>query len=156
RVNDAHGHAAGDAVLMQMRGRLEPVFRATDWLVRWGGEEFLIVARSISRQHAAELAERVRAAVAGQPFVLDDGRLLQRSCSLGFACFPLAVAHPRALDWSATLDLADAALYAAKRSGRNAWAGVVDAGGLDESALRQRRSGTEWLEGGELRLLRSG
>lgn len=155
RVNDAHGHAAGDAVLMQMRGRLEPVFRATDWLVRWGGEEFLIVARSTSRQHAAELAERVRAAVAGQPFVLDDGRLLQRSCSLGFACLPLAVAHPRALDWSATLDLADAALYAAKRSGRNAWAGVTGAGDLDAVALQQRRSSAEWLASGELPLVRS-
>lgn len=155
RVNDEHGHAAGDAALTQMRGRLEPVFRATDWLVRWGGEEFLIVARSTSRQHAVELAERVRAAVAGQPFVLDDGRQLARSCSLGFACFPLAVTQPRALDWSATLDLADAALYTAKRSGRNAWAGVVDAGNLDEAALHQRGSSAEWLASGELPLLSS-
>ena len=73
RINDAHGHMAGDAVLMQMRGRLEQVFRATDYLVRWGGEEFLIVARGTPRSRAAELAERARLAVAALPFDLGAG-----------------------------------------------------------------------------------
>ncbi len=156
RVNDEHGHAAGDAVLSQMRGRLAPVFRETDYLVRWGGEEFLIVARGAARAHAAELAERARQAVAEQPFVLDDGSRLQRSCSLGFACFPLSTAHPRALDWAATLDLADAALYAAKHSGRNTWVGVLDAGSLDEAALRKHPPSKAWLQSGELTVLRRG
>ena len=61
QVNDAHGHAAGDAVLMQMRERLQQAFRQGDHLVRWGGEEFLIVARGSSRHRAAELAERAAA-----------------------------------------------------------------------------------------------
>jgi diguanylate cyclase (GGDEF)-like protein len=111
-VNDRYGHAAGDAVLKQMSDRLGTVFRETDYLVRWGGEEFLVVARATPHTHAAELAERLRAAVADQPFELDDGSLLARTCSIGFCCFPLSAQHPGALDWSATVNIADAALYA--------------------------------------------
>ena len=154
RINDQHGHAAGDAVLQQMRERLQPVFRESDWLVRWGGEEFLIVARGTSRRHAAELAERVRQRVAGQPFRLDDGSPLAVSCSLGFACFPLSPVQ--APDWTTTVDLADAALYQAKRSGRNAWVGVTDAGQADAATLAERRgSAAQWLEEGRLSVLRS-
>lgn len=154
RINDEQGHAAGDAVLQQMRARLEPVFRESDWLVRWGGEEFLIVARGTSRRHAAELAERVRQRVAGEPFRLDDGRPLAVSCSLGFACFPLSTQWGP--DWAATVDLADAALYQAKRSGRDAWVGVLDAGQADVAALAERRgSAAAWLEEGRLTVVRS-
>ena len=90
QVNDGHGHAAGDAVIREMCARLVEVFRDSDYLVRWGGEEFLVVARGTARTHAAELAERARAAVADQPFALDDGSLLSRTCSIGFCCFPLS------------------------------------------------------------------
>ncbi|CAN5159973.1 ligand-binding sensor domain-containing diguanylate cyclase [soil metagenome] len=149
-INDEHGHAAGDAVLMQMRSRLQPVFREGDHLVRWGGEEFLIVARSSSRAHAAELAERARAMVAETPFTLPVGGAIPISCSLGFACFPLATAQPRALDWSAVIALADSALFAAKAAGRNGWAGVLglrDGGAAIELNSLQSlalRTLTEW------------
>ncbi len=123
-VNDQHGHAAGDAVLMQMRARLEPVFRASDHLVRWGGEEFLIVARATARERAEELAERVCDAVRAEPFALADGRSLAGTCSLGFACFPFDVRKPRTATWQEVVDLADISLYTAKRSGRNTWVGV--------------------------------
>jgi len=136
QVNDAHGHAAGDAVLVQMRQRLQLAFRQGDHLVRWGGEEFLIVARGLPRARAAELAERVRAAVAGEPFVLDDGTPVARSCSVGFAAFPLAPALPTALDWTAVVDLADAALFVVKRQGRDGWLGLVDAQAADAATLR--------------------
>ncbi len=123
-VNDQHGHAAGDAVLMQMRARLEPVFRASDHLVRWGGEEFLIVARATGRERAEDLAERVCDAVRAEPFALADGRRIAGTCSLGFASFPFDTRKPRAATWQEVVDLADIALYAAKRSGRDAWVGV--------------------------------
>lgn len=129
QVNDLHRHAGGDAVLRQMRARLAPIFRESDYLVRWGGEEFLVLARSTSREHAAGLAERVRAAVADTPFMLDDGSKLWCTCSLGYAAFPLAPSSPRAHDWAAVLDLADSALFAAKHRGRNGWVGVQQATG---------------------------
>ncbi len=127
QVNDSHGHAAGDAVLMQMRSRLLQVFRDSDHIVRWGGEEFMVVARGSDRRHAAELAERARAAVADQAFELPDGRRLHRSCSIGFAAFPLAPAVAQQQDWSLAVNCADAALYAVKYGGRDGWLGLVDA-----------------------------
>lgn len=137
QVNDQYGHAAGDSVLEQMRGRLEQVFREADYLVRWGGEEFLVVARGGSRHGAAELAERARRAVGEQAFELPGGRLLARSCSIGFACWPLDPDRPRAVGWATVLNLADAALYRAKREGRNRWVGVLGAAGLPEHELHE-------------------
>ncbi|MEH0168213.1 two-component regulator propeller domain-containing protein [Roseateles microcysteis] len=157
-VNDEHGHAGGDAVLVQMRERLQPVFREADYLVRWGGEEFLIVARAASREHAIELAERARAMVADRPFILPDGAQVTRSCSVGFAVFPLSRQHPRAVDWAGVVTLADGALYAAKRAGRNRWVGVLGADEQLSAAELQRRvraSATEWLADPALQVVRS-
>jgi diguanylate cyclase (GGDEF)-like protein len=126
-VNDEHGHPAGDAVLVQMRERLQEVFRESDYLVRWGGEEFLVVARGTSREGLPELAERARSVVASRPFFLPDGTAVNASCSIGYACFPLNRTQPRAEHWSEVMALADAALYAAKREGRNRWVGVQSA-----------------------------
>jgi len=149
-VNDLHGHAAGDAVLTQMRSRLEQVFRDSDYMVRWGGEEFLLVARWIPRKHAIELAERARLAVADQPFVLGDGRELHCTCSIGFACFPIAPRFPGLMVWSETVNLADAALLLAKTRGRNAWVGVRDTGTLTEAQLRARPSPAAWIAEGAI------
>ncbi|MBH9552238.1 ligand-binding sensor domain-containing diguanylate cyclase [Inhella gelatinilytica] len=148
QVNDQHGHAAGDSVLVQMRERLQEVFRESDYLVRWGGEEFLVVARASDRHSAAELAERARRAVAERPFELPQGRTLLRTCSIGFACYPLLPLHPRTTGWTVVVDLADAALYQAKRGGRNRWVGVVDAGKWTVQALADLHPSGEGLPEG--------
>ena len=124
QVNDRHGHAAGDAVLIQMRERLREVFRESDYLIRWGGEEFLMLARATHRDDACLVAERIRRAVADREFVLPDGARLRKTCSIGFACFPFLPSAPRQLSWSEVVELADQGLYLAKRSGRNAWAAL--------------------------------
>ncbi len=155
QVNDQHGHAAGDAVLVQMRQRLQQAFRQADYLVRWGGEEFLIVARTTTRAQATELAERVRGSVADVPFVLADGTLLHKTCSVGFAAFPLAPAWPTALEWPAVVDLADQALYAVKHHGRNGWLGVVEARAESADALREaaRQPLGQWAASGAVHLV---
>ncbi|HET8775502.1 MAG TPA: two-component regulator propeller domain-containing protein [Thermoanaerobaculia bacterium] len=117
-VNDRYGHAAGDAVLVELAHLLQQTFRTSDHVVRWGGEEFLIVARTVDGSQAAELAEKLRVAVAEHPFVLPDGTVLQRTCSIGVAVWPLSPA----VKWERAVDLADGALYEAKRAGRNRWA----------------------------------
>jgi diguanylate cyclase (GGDEF)-like protein len=157
RVNDEHGHAAGDAVLVQMHDRLLQAFRQGDHLVRWGGEEFLIAARNIARDRAAELAERARSVVVDTPFVLDDGRLLTCSCSVGFAAYPLAPDWPTALDWAAVVGLADAALYAVKRSGRNGWMGLLRARAESAEALRAAAAQplAQWQASGDVDTLAS-
>ncbi|MBT9504899.1 MAG: diguanylate cyclase [Burkholderiaceae bacterium] len=133
RVNDAHGHAAGDAVLVQLAERLRHVFRETDSLVRWGGEEVLVLVRETSRDDAADLAARVCAAVRGQPFDIGDGQALSVTTSIGFVAFPLDPQQPRAWEWQASLGLADSALYAAKARGRDGYVGAVKANGLTPS-----------------------
>ncbi len=130
RINDVHGHAAGDAVLVQLAARLRQVFRETDSLVRWGGEEILALARETDRCDAAELAARVCAAVSDEPFEIGPGETVRVTVSIGFCAFPLDPRHPRLWDWRACLALADSALYAAKAQGRNGYVGAVRANGL--------------------------
>lgn len=127
RVNDVHGHAAGDAVLVTLAERLRHVFRATDSLVRWGGEEVLVLVRATQREDAAELAARACAAVRDLPFDIGFGQSVAVTVSIGFAAFPLDPRRPRAWDWPATLALADSALYAAKDRGRDGYVGAVEA-----------------------------
>jgi diguanylate cyclase (GGDEF)-like protein len=112
-LNDAAGHAAGDAALRQVAGLLQRELRSVDLVARSGGEEFAIVLPRAGVTEAAETAERLRAAVAesrveGVPL----GRL---TISIGVATFPAD-----ARDGATLMDCADAALYAAKRAGRNA------------------------------------
>jgi diguanylate cyclase (GGDEF)-like protein len=123
-VNDRYGHGAGDSILVQMQVRLREVFRESDYVIRWGGEEFLVLARATHRDEARVVAERMRRAVADRDFELPDGGRLSKTCSIGFACFPFLPEQPRLLSWSQVVELADQGLYIAKRSGRNAWAAL--------------------------------
>ena len=122
-LNDAEGHRAGDGVLVTFAGLLRATCRASDTIARWGGEEFLILCRETSADEAAVLAERVRLAVRDHRF----GTALRVTCSIGFAKFPDA----RTPAWEQAVARADAALYEAKRQGRNRW---VDARDLDAAA----------------------
>jgi diguanylate cyclase (GGDEF)-like protein len=106
-VNDRFGHAAGDAVLCQFAERLRAVFRASDHIIRWGGEEFLVVARDTDREGAAELAERIRSLMESRPFQLEDGQRVLRTVCVGFAPYPLSTAQPDDADWEQVVDLAD-------------------------------------------------
>ena len=123
-VNDRHGHAAGDELLRHFAERLRTVFRASDHLVRWGGEEFLVVARETQRGRATELAERVREAISGAPFI-HNGTPLTITASMGWAPLPWDPTAPQALGWEAVVALADLALYTVKQGGRDGWLGLL-------------------------------
>ncbi|MGM9481027.1 two-component regulator propeller domain-containing protein [Roseateles sp. NT4] len=136
-VNDTHGHAAGDAVLVQTAEVLRQALRASDYVVRWGGEEFLVVARFVERASAPQLAEKIRMAIAAHEFRLPDGSPQHKTVSIGFACFPFAAGGPGASALDSLQHLADLALYAAKRSWRDAWVGVELVGEDVVAALRE-------------------
>ena len=124
-VNDRHGHPVGDRFLVALARRLVSVLRDSDLVVRWGGEEFLIVARESERAEAEPVAARILEAVGGTPFDLGDGLLVERTCSIGWAAVPWIRGEPAAVSWEDTLVLVDRALYLAKRSGRNQAIGVM-------------------------------
>ena len=112
RINDTHGHPVGDAALRETARRLGGAVRGYDFVGRYGGEEFLIVAPGLDRVGAIELAERIRGRFADTPFVV-SGQSLSLTLSLGVVSI-LGGAHI-----GDVLVAADAALYDAKAAGRN-------------------------------------
>ena len=127
-INDTCGHVAGDQILIQVRDVLEQASRSSDILIRWGGDEFLLIARDSNPESAEELAERIRERVAEHVFTLADGQVVRTTCSVGYACFPFVRSQPELYDWEEVLTLADSALYVAKNSARNAWVGFTSNG----------------------------
>jgi two-component system, sensor histidine kinase ChiS len=127
-VNDTYGHGAGDKLLEQFSQLLRNTLRESDYLVRWGGEEFLIVIRFCNREEVTELAERIRQKVETFKFDLGSGRWVSKTCSIGMAAYPFYPTAPAALTWEQVIDTADRALYIAKHRGRNCWVNVTWAG----------------------------
>lgn len=123
-VNDQYGHAVGDQLLVNVANGLRKTCRDSDIICRWGGEEFLVVARFMNRKTALETAERIRRDIASVDVLLNNEERLQKTCSIGFSCFPFIREQVDALGWEQVLDLADKALYAAKYSGRNMSVGL--------------------------------
>lgn len=114
RINDTYGHPAGDAVLRQLARRIEARARTSDAVGRLGGEEFGLLLVRAGRAGALAVAERVRQDVRGAPFDLGGGTSLSLTLSLGVATFP-----DDGADADALFARADAALYEAKRGGRD-------------------------------------
>jgi diguanylate cyclase (GGDEF)-like protein len=121
QVNDGLGHVAGDRLLADLARLLQASCGSADVVVRWGGEEFLVVSHGPA-ERAAVMAERLRAAVAAHVTTLDDGRTLSVTCSIGFAAVPPS-ADGSGWGWETAVALADHGTYAAKRLGRDAWIG---------------------------------
>ncbi|WP_306604337.1 diguanylate cyclase [Azonexus sp.] len=112
-VNDTHGHDAGDAVIKALANVLKQAVRASDLVIRYGGEEFLIVLLESSAEQAFQIGEKIRAAV--EALKIQVGTLvLQKTISIGIADFP----GDSATFWQA-VKFADIALYQAKDQGRN-------------------------------------
>jgi diguanylate cyclase (GGDEF)-like protein len=121
-INDQHGHAAGDEVIIEVARTLRQAIRPDDVLARWGGDEFVVVAQAQHVEHATMLAERIRERVAKMKCVLPRGAIVRTSCSIGLTCLPFVPGKPAAVSWEHAIKIADLALYRAKR-GRNAWRG---------------------------------
>ncbi|MBL8428511.1 MAG: diguanylate cyclase [Dechloromonas sp.] len=112
-VNDTYGHDAGDAVLKALSSLLTQSVRASDLVIRYGGEEFLIILIDSEGVAAENVAEKIRLAVEGLQ-VQVAGITLQKTISIGIADFP----NDSETFWQA-VKFADVALYQAKESGRN-------------------------------------
>ncbi len=131
QVNDVHGHPAGDRLLQRVAERLGKVVRKSDVLVRWGGEEFLIMSRSADPSGTPAFCERILDIMASEAFDLGHGVLVRKTCSVGWAPFPWSRGAYEALCAEETIELADTALYRAKRGGRNQGVGILPGVGAD-------------------------
>lgn len=118
--NDTYGHPQGDELLKGMARVLQASVRSVDTVARYGGEEFCIILPETGRVHARKMAERLRVAVEGTPFTgKEGGTPVRKTMSFGVASFPEDTQDAEQL-----VPLADAALYLAKRSGKNQVQGV--------------------------------
>ena len=124
-INDTFGHPAGDRVLIQIRDVLLEACRTSDMVIRWGGDEFLVVGRDADADTAETLAERIRAGVDVHPFTLDNGQILRTTASVGFACYPFLRSDPERFDWQQVLAVADVAQYVSKKTSGNASTGFL-------------------------------
>ena len=123
-VNDRFGHGAGDRVLQSCSRALESSLREDlDWVVRYGGEEFLVVLPETDLEGAQVVAERVRAAIAATAITVGGGQL-SVTASLGVASLPSFPRRER-LAMEALLEGADRCLYQAKHAGRNQIRGIT-------------------------------
>ena len=121
QINDQCGHAGGDTVLVEIARRLRHTLRDDDLIVRWGGEEFLVLVRPLPQSEAQALAQRLLCALADAP-VLHEGKPVPVSASIGFGLFPMATATPQSelqISWERAISLVDTAMYMAKAHGRN-------------------------------------
>lgn len=114
-VNDTYGHDAGDAVLKALAKVLKQSVRASDIVIRYGGEEFMILLQNSSGEASEKVAEKIRASVEAMKIPV-AGTTLQKTISIGIADFPI----DSETFWQA-VKYADVALYQAKESGRNRW-----------------------------------
>jgi diguanylate cyclase (GGDEF)-like protein len=119
---ERHGHRAGDRLLQQFAQLLARMVRAGDYVVRWGGEEFLLVFRPMPRRDGPTLGERIRRAVAEHAFDVGGEQPLSLTCSVGLAELPLSDKEAAAVGWEQMIELAEAARYWLKQQGGDGWA----------------------------------
>ncbi|MBU0723412.1 MAG: diguanylate cyclase [Alphaproteobacteria bacterium] len=113
RVNDSFGHHAGDAVLVEVGRRLSNAAQPQDVCARWGGDEFILLISDCDEKRLPRIADRILNSIAGEPVLFSPGKALPVTVSIG-ACL---VAPDESVE--EIMRKADAALYAAKREGRN-------------------------------------
>jgi diguanylate cyclase (GGDEF)-like protein len=118
-VNDSYGHQAGDTVLVKIANVLKSLIRTDDFIVRWGGEEFLIILNNTKPEYLGTFAQKVITAIQETEIVLSDGTKLYLTCSLGFSKLPIDNENPDLINLEQTINISDYALYCAKESGRN-------------------------------------
>lgn len=131
-INDTYGHAAGDEVLQQIGERMKSMLRADDVVARFGGDEFVVLAKGGQRSAAMRLGDQLLEDVP-RPIALSNGVSVSVGLAIGIALIP-----EHGNDVQTILDTADAALYVAKSKGGGCWS-MADSASLDQSSLDARR-----------------
>lgn len=135
RINDRFGHDSGDLVLAEFSRVVSAQLRESDYMIRWGGEEFMVVACQTERNGAHQIAERITRSVRSARIRLEEeGECIAVTCSAGIACYPFGQPVD-ALDWEQIVQLADIALYQAKAEGRDRWVHLLPGDRLEPGSF---------------------
>lgn len=117
-VNDEFGHDAGDRVLVEFAGLLRKSVRSDDVVVRFGGEEFLVILKNTNPDYLDQYAARVRGMIDSHEFQA-GGRVIRKTSSIGYVQFPFYPPEPQLISFENAVSLADLGLYYAKNHGRD-------------------------------------
>jgi len=133
-VNDNYGHDAGDIVLKQFSDILKNSVRADDFVIRWGGEEFLVILKSTNPQYLKNYANKIKTKIENTDFLISDsGKTIKKTCSIGYTRFPFLDLKPKMLTFEQMVMIADLGLYYSKNNGRNKAVGVLSTGKTPDS-----------------------
>lgn len=123
-INDTWGHAAGDAVLIEVAKRLRSAVRDSDQTMRWGGEEFLVFSPRTRPQQLAPMVERVLRSIGSTPVVVGN-HSIPVTVSAGYIALPFSDIPEQQCNWEKAMQFADMALYLGKVNGRNRAYGLI-------------------------------
>ncbi len=135
-VNDTFGHSAGDTVLVTLSGVLKKMIRSEDIVIRWGGEEFLIILYNTRPSYLETFSRRVLKTIEETPIRLSETETIRKTCSIGYVQMPLDLTNPELLNLEQMINLSDYALYCAKENGRNCAGRFLKKEGNLNDALR--------------------
>ncbi len=118
-VNDTYGHATGDEVLIKITKVLKSLIRDDDYIVRWGGEEFLIILNKTKIEYLTVFSKKVLTLVSETPLELPEGKKIFITCSIGCTYLPFEPEISDLFTLEQTINISDFAMYKAKEKGRN-------------------------------------
>lgn len=154
-VNEDHGHDVGDAALKWIAAQLHQVVRDMDEVIRWSGEEFLVLCKDVNPAGAHELARRLAAHVEERPFMPGGTREIRLTLSIGFSLYPFVGSIVNLFNYEEVIGFAGRALDIARHNGRAMAVGIIGEDGAisasDKPRLRKDIGGG--VRGGQLRLL---
>jgi diguanylate cyclase (GGDEF)-like protein len=118
-VNDTYGHSAGDNVLITLSKVLKKMIKRDDLLVRWGGEEFLLILHDRKAEELKSFSKKVLKTIRQTPFYVGENLTVFKTASLGYVEMPFDYTTPTLLNLEQMINISDFALYCAKENGRN-------------------------------------
>ncbi len=138
-INDTFGHLAGDTALIEVKDRLIASCRKSDSIVRWGGDEFLIIGQARTYEGAEIMAGKVRASLADPQYDLGDGRFGKLSASIGISPIPFVEGKLDFATWEQVSNIADLGTYLAKSNGRDAWVSIAGTDQLTADEMKNAK-----------------
>jgi len=133
QVNDIYGHDAGDMVLKQLAEIFRESVRREDVVIRWGGEEFLIILKESNPSFVDQFADRLKVKVEQHDFKISSGETIEKTISTGFLEFPFYSEEPSMITLEQAVSIADHGLYYSKNHGRNLSVKLVNGENMPEN-----------------------